>query len=158
MRQPYRSWMMHDNQMDSSPRAAQARIRTDAIREIILQAGKRLSQEHIEEVKGKLGVSRSTAYRMIKTFRACGAAVDPKARPIGRPKGFRMLDATREYLIRDTIETFYFSPLAPTYTRLYEEIRERCRKNGLHPPNWRTVRSRVDEMEARLKLRRERAS
>ncbi len=149
---------MNDNQMDVSPRGAQARARTDAIREIVLRAGKRLSQDHIEEVKGKLGVSRSTAYRMIKTFRACGAAVDPNARPIGRPKGARMLDATREYLIRDTIETFYFSPLAPTYTRLYEEIRERCLKNGLRPPNWRTVRSRVTDMEARLKSRRERAS
>jgi hypothetical protein len=149
---------MTEAQIDTSPRAAQARVRTDAIREIILQAGKRLSQEHIEEVKGKLGVSRSTAYRMIKTFRACGAVVDPNARPIGRPKGSRMLDATREYLIRDTIETFYFSPLAPTYTRLYEEIRERCRKNGLRPPNWRTVRSRVNDMEARVKMHRQRAS
>jgi DtxR family transcriptional regulator, manganese transport regulator len=149
---------MTEIQIDTSPRAAQTRARTDAIREIVLQAGKRLSQEHIEEVKGKLGVSRSTAYRMIKTFRACGATVDPNARPIGRPKGSRMLDATREHLVRDMIETFYFSPLAPTYTRLYEEIQERCRKNGLRPPNWRTVRSRVDEMEARSNLRRERAS
>jgi DtxR family transcriptional regulator, manganese transport regulator len=148
---------MSDIQMDSSPRDAQTRVRTDAIRDIILRGGGRLSQDHIEEVKGKLGVSRSTAYRMIKTFRSCGAVVDPNARPIGRPKGARMLDATREYLIRETIETFYFSPLAPTYTRLYEEIRERCLKNGLRPPNWRTVRSRVDEMETRLKAKRERA-
>ncbi len=108
---------MNDNQMDVTPRNAQARARTDAIREIVLRAGKRLSQDHIDEVKGKLGVSRSTAYRMIKTFRACGAVIDPNARPIGRPKGARMLDATREYLIRDTIETYYLSPLAPTYTR-----------------------------------------
>ena len=149
---------MTDIRTDSTPRAAQMRARTDAIRDIVLQAGERLSQEHIDEVKGKLGVSRSTAYRMIKTFRACGAVVDPNARPIGRPKGARMLDATREYLVREAIETFYFSPLAPTYTRLYEEIRERCRKNGLRPPNWRTVRSRVDEMEARLRAQRERAS
>jgi transposase len=149
---------MTDIQMDSTPRVAQTRARTDAIRDIVLRAGERLSQEHIEEVKGKLGVSRSTAYRMIKTFRACGAVVDPEARPIGRPKGARMLDATREDLVREAIETFYFSPLAPTYTRLFEEIRERCRKNGLRPPNWRTVRSRVDEMQTQLKAQRERAS
>ncbi len=149
---------MTDIQMDFSPREAQMRARTDAIRDIVLRAGERLSQEHIEEVKGKLGVSRSTAYRMIKTFRACGVVVDPDARPIGRPKGARMLDATREYLVREAIETFYFSPLAPTYTRLYEEIRERCRKNGLRAPNWRTVRSRVDEMQTQLKAQRERAS
>jgi DtxR family manganese transport transcriptional regulator len=140
---------MTDAQIDTSPRTAQAQARTDAIRDIILRAGERLSQEHIEEVKGKLGVSRSTAYRMIKTFRACGATVDPNARPIGRPKGARMLDATREYLIRDAIETFYFTPMAPTLTRLYEEIQERCRKNGLRPPNWRTVRTRLKDMEAR---------
>ncbi len=146
---------MINNQMDSTPRDAQTRTRTDAIRDIVLRAGERLSQDHIEEVKGKLGVSRSTAYRMIKTFRACGAVVDPKTRPIGRPKGARMLDATREHLIREAIETFYFSPQAPTYTRLYEEIRERCLENGLRPPNWRTVRSRVDGMEALFNAKRE---
>lgn len=149
---------MSNPKMDPSPREAQTRARTDAIRDIVLRAGKRLSQEHIEEVTGKLGVSRSTAYRMIKTFRACGAVVDPTARPIGRPKGARMLDATREYLIRETIETFYFTPLAPSYTRLYKEIQERCRKNGLRPPNWRTVRSRVNEIEARLSAQRGRAN
>jgi len=144
---------MTNIQIDATPREAQTRLRTDAIRDIVLRAGDRLSQQHIDEVKGKLGVSRATAYRMIKTFRACGAVVDPTARPVGRPKGARMLDATREYLIRDTIETFYYTPQAPTFTRLFDEIQDRCRKNGLRPPNWRTVKSRLSDIEAQMEAR-----
>ena len=127
--------------------------REAAVREIILHAGERLTRDDIKQVTGKLGVSRATAYRMIKTFRTCGAVIDPSAKPVGRPKGARVLDPAREALIRDAILTFYFRPAPPKFSQLLEEIKIRCEARGLAVPNWRTIRTRVRDLD--IERRRE---
>jgi hypothetical protein len=135
-------------------RAEEIRRREDAIRDIVMRAGERLSREDIKHVTGKLCVSRATAYRMIRTFRSCGAVTDPETRPVGRPKGARVLDPMREYLIRETVLNFYFRPSRPKFSELVQEIKTRCEKQGLRAPNWRTVKTRVQDIEAQLQARR----
>lgn len=139
-------------------RAEDARRRTDAVRDIIMQAGQRLSQNDIKNLTGKLGVSRATAYQMVRTFRSCGAVTDPATRPVGHPKGTRMLDATRELLIRDAILGFYLLPASPpSFSQLVDEIKYRCQKKELPAPNWRTIKTRVYDIEIQQRARRDEA-
>ncbi len=141
----------HEN---TDGRTEETRRREAAVREMILRAGERLSRDDIKDVTGKLGVSRATAYRMIKTFRSCGAVTDPAARPVGRPKGARVLDPAREALIREAIVTIYFRPTPPKFSQLLEQIKACCEAKGLPVPNWRTIRTRLCDLDAERRARR----
>ncbi|HTO79088.1 MAG TPA: transposase [Methylocystis sp.] len=117
----------------------------------------KLSQAVIEELKKDLGVSRATAYRMIRTFRSCGAVVAPNTRPVGRPKGARVLDPRRETLIAEAIEQYHATRPTPKFSELMQTVGQRCRDERLPPPNWRTVRSRLTDSIARREKRQDQA-
>ncbi|MBY6242084.1 helix-turn-helix domain-containing protein [Methylosinus sp. Sm6] len=137
-----------------SRRPDEERRREEKIRELLTREGERLSQGAIQNLTRDLGVSRATAYRMIKTFRTCGAVTSPFTRPVGRPKGARVLDATREFLIRDAIENFYLQPSRPKFSQLVREINKRCLKERLPAPNWRTIKARVHDVDVETRARR----
>ena len=118
----------------------------------------KLSQALIEELKQDLGVSRATAYRMIRTFRSCGAVVAPNTRPVGRPKGARVLDPRRETLIAEAIERYHATRPTPKFSELMQAVGQQCRDERLPPPNWRTVRSRLTDSLARREKRQDEAS
>ena len=118
----------------------------------------KLSQALIEELKKDLGVSRATAYRMIRTFRSCGAVVAPNTRPVGRPKGARVLDPRRETLIAEAIKGYHSTRPTPKFSELMQAIGQRCRDERLPPPNWRTVRSRLTDSIARREICQAQAS
>ena len=105
----------------------------------------KLSPAVIDELKQDLGVSRATAYRMIRTFRTCGAVVAPDTRPVGRPKGARVLDPRRETLIAEAIKQYLVTQPTPRFSELLQAIGKQCREERLPPPNWRTVRSRLSD-------------
>ncbi|MGC1863234.1 MAG: transposase [Methylocystis sp.] len=132
----------------NNPRTQIQLRREAAVRALLGRTDGKLSQEIIEDLKKDLGVSRATAYRMIKTFRSCGMVVAPTTRPVGRPKGARVLDPKREFLIHDAIRNFYLRPLRPKFSELVQEIGRRCRTERLPPPNWRTIKSRVQDILA----------
>ena len=132
----------------NNPRTQIQLRREAAVRALLGRTDGKLSQEIIEDLKKYLGVSRATAYRMIKTFRSCGMVVAPTTRPVGRPKGARVLDPKREFLIHDAIRNFYLRPLRPKFSELVQEIGRRCRAERLPPPNWRTIKSRVQDILA----------
>jgi putative transposase len=135
-------------------RPEENRRREEAIRDLLTREGERLSQDAIRDLTRDLGVSRATAYRMIKTFRSCGAVTSPLTRPVGRPKGARVLDATRELLIRDAIDSFYLQPTRPKFSQLVREISKRCQKERLPAPNWRTIKARVQDIDLQTRARR----
>jgi hypothetical protein len=142
----------HDNKMDARP--DKERRREEAIRALLELEGNRLSQSVIDGLKRDLGVSRATAYRIIKTYRTCGAVTAPTTRPVGRPKGARVLDGRREFIIHDAIECFYLQPTRPKFSQLIREISERCEKERLPAPNWRTVKARLNDVDVATRVRR----
>ena len=143
---------MNDN--FSNSRTLLQQRREQAVRALLGRVDGKLSQDAIEELKKDLGVSRATAYRMIKTFRACGAVIAPTTRPVGRPKGSRVLDPRREFIIEDAIRTYYLRPLRPKFSELVQEIGRRCRDERLPAPNWRTVKARLADILERQATRR----
>jgi putative transposase len=142
---------MNDPVEKNNVRLQMQRRREAAVRALLARAGGQLSRDLVEELERELGVSRATAYRIIKTFRKCGAATAPMTRPVGRPKGARVLDPRREQLIREAIETFYLQPTRPKFSHLAQEIGRRCQDERLPAPNWRTIRARVRDLEVRAR-------
>ncbi len=136
---------MDDGILNNSRSDIQQR-REAAVRALLGRVDGKLSQDVIEELKKDLGVSRATAYRMIKTFRSCGAVTSPSTRPVGRPKGARVLDPRREALIHEAIHSFYLRPFRPKFSELMQEIGRRCREERLPAPNWRTVKARLHDV------------
>ncbi|MEF3367634.1 transposase [Methylocystis sp. 9N] len=120
--------------------------REEALRELLTATVGKSSASIVEELKKDLGVSRATAYRMVKTFRTCGA-VTCATRPVGRPKGARGLDPLRERLIQEAIKAHYSKTLRPKFSALVQDVRKRCKDQLLPPPNWRTIRARLRDFE-----------
>jgi len=98
---------------------------------------------------------RATLYRMIWRYRDGGTVSSLLPRSVGRPKKSRSLGPEREALIADTIRRFYLKPEKPKFGRLVQEIRLRCLEMGFAPANWRTIKSRVEDLDVRtVALRR----
>jgi len=70
----------------NNPRTQIQLRREAAVRALLGRTDGKLSQEIIEDLKKDLGVSRATAYRMIKTFRSCGMVVAPRRALSGAPR------------------------------------------------------------------------
>jgi DtxR family transcriptional regulator, manganese transport regulator len=130
---------------DGNSRKTIEKRRETVVRTALGRVEGKLSQAVIEELKKDLGVSRATAYRMVRTFRSCGAIVAPHTRPVGRPKGARVLDQRRESLIAEAIEQYRATQPTPRFSELVQAVGQRCREERLPPPNWRTVRSRLSD-------------
>ena len=125
--------------------------REEAISGLLERHGdKRLSIADVEEVAWELGVSRATLYRLIAAFRAkrTVSSVEPRSR--GRRKNAFVLDRKREKLISLAIREIYLKPERPTMTYLIEQVRARCRRAELPPPDRRTIKARVDRIDRRV--------
>jgi putative transposase len=111
---------------------------------------KRLSMADVDEVAWQLGVSRSTLYRLIAAYRVkwTVSSVEPRSR--GRRKNTFVLDRKREKLISVVIREIYLNPERPTMTYLIEQVRARCARAELPPPDRRTIKARVDRIDRRV--------
>ena len=125
--------------------------REEAISGLLERHGdKRLSIADVDEVAWELGVSRATLYRLIAAFRAkrTVSSVEPRSR--GRRKNAFVLDRQREKLISRAIWEIYLKPERPTMTYLIEQVRARCKRAELPPPDRRTIKARVHRIDRRV--------
>ena len=129
--------------------------REDAIRALIGQRSSALSVKEVEETAHELGISRATLYRMIRLYRDTGTVSSLLPRAVGRPKKSRSLSPEREALIVHTIRQFYLKREKPKFSQLVREVQLSCVEAGFAPANWRTIKSRVEDLDARsVALRR----
>jgi len=126
---------------------AVAKRRADVIRALLTEGGTRLDQAAIRAAGAELGIGRTTLYRFIARFRAAEvtSALLPARR--GRPSGARSLDAERETIIAEEIETFYLKAERPRLSDVVERVAARCHHLELPVPNWRTVSRRVRSID-----------
>ena len=139
---------------DGEPAWEEACRREDAIRDLLQRHPQGLTAAMVDEVAGQLGMSRASLYRLIRLFRADGTVTALMPRTAGRPQGLRLLDAKREAVIRQALKDVYLKPTRPPFARLVHEVETRCRQQGLQPPNWRTIKQRVLEVDLRTRARR----
>ena len=112
--------------------------------------GKRLSIADVDEVAWELGVSRATLYRLIAAFRAKRTVSSLEPRSRGRRRNTFVLDLQREKLISQAIREIYLKPERPTITYLVEQVRARCMRAELPPPDRRTIKARIDRINKRV--------
>ncbi|KQZ21664.1 MULTISPECIES: Mu transposase C-terminal domain-containing protein [Mesorhizobium] len=128
--------------------------REEAIRGLLERYPKSLNGQAVADLAWELDLSRATLYRMIKLFRAGGTVSSLMDRKRGRRQGHRALDKDREAVVRRTIEGFYLKPERPSFARLVREVQIDCTTAGLAPPNWRTIKSRVEEIDLQVRGRK----
>ena len=136
------------------PAWEEAYRREEAIREFLRRHPKGLTYAGVDGVALELGVSRMTVYRLIRSFRAAGTVTSLLPRSRGRPQGLRMLDGKREALIRQALNEFFLQRTKLPFARLVHDVRTRCLQDGLPPPNWRTIKQRVLDIDLRTRARR----
>jgi putative transposase len=145
-----------DNTSEAEERSwLEACRREEAVRKLLKRhEGERLKISDVEDVAWELGVSRATLYRLTATYRRTPTvkALEPKQR--GRRKGALVLDKARHNLIHQTIREVYLKPTRPTLTHLVEQVHLRFAERGWSPPDRRTVQTRVEEIEERVRARK----
>jgi len=139
---------------DAEPAWEEACRREDAIRDLLHCHPQGLTVAMVDEVAGQLGMSRASLYRLIRLFRTGGTVTALMPRTAGRPQGLRLLDAKREAVIRQALKDVYFKTTRPPFARLVHEVQTRCLEQGLSPPNWRTVKQRLHEIDLRTRAKR----
>jgi len=137
---------------DGEPAWDEACRREEVIRRLV--RGDRLTVALVDEAARELRMCRATVYRLIRRFRAHQTVTDLLPRLGGRPKGLRLLDAKRETVIRKMLHGFYLTGTKPSFARLVRDVGLRCAEEGLPPPNWRTVKRRLAEIDVRERARR----
>lgn len=128
--------------------------REEAIRGLLCRNPKRLTYVAVDDVASELGVSRITVYRLVRSFRAGGTVTSLMPRSRGHPRGLHMLDGKREALIRRALNEFFLQRTKPSFARLVHDVRTRCLQDDLPPPNWRTIKQRVLDIDLRTRARR----
>jgi putative transposase len=107
----------------------------------------------VAEAARELGVDRSTVFRWRARFEVERrlSALLPRRR--GRPKGHYRVDPKVDELVEMQIQTFYLRPERPSIRKL-ERIHAECHRIDLPPPNWRTIRLRIERLDARRAMMR----
>ena len=108
----------------------------------------------LAEAARELGVDRSTAFRWRARFEAERRLSALLPKQPGRPKGHCQVDPRVDELVETQIQTFYLRPERPSIRELVDRIRAECRRIGLPPPNWRTVKLRIKRVDARKAMMR----
>jgi putative transposase len=101
-----------------------------------------------------LGLSRSVLYELLQRYRRRPQTSSLLPWKRGRTPNDSLLGDEREALLNTCIDEFYLRPERPSLAALHLEVRRRFAERVLAVPNYRTVRRRVEAVDARTALRR----
>lgn len=136
------------------PRWPEAERRDALLRRLLKASGWKLTREVVEAAREKLGIPRSTLFRLVARFRRTKRATSLLARSAGTPDGAKRLDPRIEALIAEQIERFWLKKERPTIKALVDRVHDACRVEGLRLPTRRTIQRRADEIEPLRAARR----
>jgi putative transposase len=104
--------------------------RADAIRGFLESRSGGTTASDVAGLAAELGLSRATAYQLIKLFRVGGTVLSLIDCKRGRPEGHRALDEKREGVIRATIKASYLKQNRPTVSQLVRDVQTNCVSAG----------------------------
>ncbi|WVX51682.1 hypothetical protein ROLI_047840 (plasmid) [Roseobacter fucihabitans] len=109
----------------------------------------------LESAAAQLGVSRSTAWRLLGLLRENDGRVSALLPKRSGPKrGMSCLDQQVEDVIDQVLRKRYLVLERPSFRRIVGEIRVECHAKGFQPPSRQTVKARLDAMDQREVLRK----
>jgi putative transposase len=109
----------------------------------------RLSGAAIEDAAGRLQLSRSVLYDLLRRYRQRPQTSSLLPCKRGRGMSLRMLAPDREELLQTCIREFYLTPERPSLAALVREIKRCFTERQLPAPNYRTVQRRVEGLDLR---------
>jgi hypothetical protein len=101
----------------------------------------------------ELGISRSLVYRLVAKFRERPQVSSLLPGKRGRKPTSRTLPMAAEVVVQEAIDHFYLQREKPRLSDLLKEVEQECLRKGLGVPNYRTVKRRVDAIDARESVR-----
>src|SRR5271157_4941383 len=132
----------------------EAHGRADAIRWFLRNRPDSRTVSDVLDLARELGVSKATAYRLVKAFRTAGTVTSLVDRKRGRPEGRSVLDDAREEIIRTTINAVFLTPNRPAVSELVRKVGEKCIAANLRVPHRRTVAARLKNIDLQKRARR----
>ncbi len=118
-----------------------------------LAALPRLGRQAVEDASGKLGVSVSRVYVLLRSFRDHPVTASLLPRRPGPVKGSRLLAASMEARIETAIEEVYLRPERPTVKKVWGEVRRASHAAGIKPPSLKALRARVSARSLRDRVK-----
>ena len=118
----------------------------------------RLTEADVRTAAKSLQISRATLYRLITRYRQRPQTSSLLPWKRGRDVRTHFLDREREKIIAACIQDFYLTPQRPSLAALLRELRHRFIEQAFPPPNYRTVRRRLEALDARGRSRSARAT
>lgn len=109
----------------------------------------RLTKHDIDQACDQLRIGRSAIYRLIGRYRKRPLTSSLLPLKRGRDLSSRFLDTEREDLIAACVQDFYLTAQRPSPAAFLREIRHRFAERQLSPPNYRTLRRRLNVLDAR---------
>jgi putative transposase len=113
----------------------------------------------LAEAADELGVAKSHVWRLYRLLKKNGgraSALEPNRS--GPKRGSRRLGADVEKLIDETLRKRYLVAEAPSFLRVVGEIRAACAASGYQPPARQTIKARLDAMDQRDVLRKQKGA
>ena len=106
----------------------------------------RLTGADVINAAQQLKLSRATLYHLIGRYRQRPQTSSLLPWKRGRDSYTQFLNREREELINACIQDFYLTPQRPSVAALLRELRRRFAEQALPPPNYRTVRRRLEAL------------
>lgn len=109
----------------------------------------RPSRVLVQQVGTQLGVDVVTVYRWLKRWKATGqvSALAPRTPSGGRGKS--RLKPEAEAVLSQSIQELFLTQQKIRPSRLMQDVRMRCRRMNLDPPNESTLRRRISALSER---------
>jgi len=142
---------MSDDIAENDPAWAEACRREEAIRDLLRRYPNRLPVRAVEDVAWELGLSRATAYRLIGRYRGARTVEALYERRRGWPKGKLRDEPVRDALIQQFLEREYLKPTRPPLRPIIAHIAAACHQQGIPAPTWRTVKTRLQRIDERVR-------
>ena len=133
-----------------------ARRREKLIRPLVARGS--ITHNDVDAAATELGLSRSFMYKLVARYRRRPQTSSLLFAKRGRPKDSRSLDQEREQLIQTAIHEFYLRRERPRIADLIKELYRLCDQQNLRAPNYRTIRKRVQALDAKLAVQRRHGS
>jgi putative transposase len=118
-----------------------------------LAARPSLTPAIVSETARTLNLRRSLVYQLVARYRKRPQTSTLLLGQSGRPRGSRFLQPEREAVIEDTIQQYYLTRERPRIADLMREIGAVCRQQNLKPPNYRSVKRRLNCLDPSIVMK-----
>ncbi|WDE03875.1 DDE-type integrase/transposase/recombinase [Thalassomonas viridans] len=124
-----------------------AKGRLKVIKSLLNKAGR--TRQQVAEVAQTHDLHTNTVYGWLKAYEASEmlSSLLPKKRS---DKGATKLNDETEEIIKESIASEYLTKQKKSQRKVIDEVRKRCKKQGIEPPHDNTVRNRIKSLAPEL--------